>query len=115
MNVRNQRRWKQGCCASCGYPRSHNAEGDVYQCQECGNALNPPDHYQLTLRTVRRFVWILALGWILGVFVGEIWVRIDETSFENEVLVRPMTDQSRQRVWPGWGTLTYKHGEFSSR
>lgn len=119
MNVRNQRRWRRGCCPSCGYPRSDEQEHTAYKCQECGEALKPPANYQLSLKTVQRFVWILAIGWIVGVFIGETWVLIDEAAFKSEIQrrsgVSADVEQTRQRAWPGWGKLTYVQGEFDSR
>ena len=117
MNVRRQRRWRQGSCPSCSYPRNSDSPQDQGRCQECGDFLVKPSHYRLSLRAVKRFLVILVIGLILGVVSGETWLRTDEIAFQDEVRRQAFFDaqrkQTRQRAWPGWGKLTYIQGEFT--
>jgi hypothetical protein len=117
MNVRRQRRWRRGFCPSCSYPRNRDLQQHQGKCQECGELLVKPSHYQISLQAVKRFIMILVIGLILGVLVGETWLRIDEIAFQNEIGRQAVVDaqrkQTRQRAWPGWGKLTYVQGEFT--
>ena len=117
MNVRRQRRWRQGSCPSCSYPRNCDSLQHQGRCQECGALLVKPSHYQIGLKAVKRFFVILVIGLILGVMSGETWLRTDEIAFQDEIRRQVIMDaqrkQTRQRAWPGWGKLTYVQGEFT--
>ncbi|MAB83530.1 MAG: hypothetical protein CMJ24_08870 [Phycisphaerae bacterium] len=103
---RYSRRWRNGCCSSCGYP----AGDGTGPCNECGAPFVEPARLQLTVSMVLRSLVVIFVCWLIGVAVGEGSVRLDERNamrqFASERLVNPGVDSIKwTRAWPGHGTI----------
>lgn len=77
---RARKRFARHQCPSCGYPTSGS---DSQTCPECGAALVEPPGYQWSWRTVRRFVVLNILAWVIGISAGEAWMSYDEMEFRQ--------------------------------
>jgi hypothetical protein len=107
-----RRRWERGRCPACGYDR--HGLTDAQSCPECGSDLREPAGWEGSRRTVKRFVMINALAWLIGCAAGEAWMQIDEHAFQSEVRARMTSgntsDWSRPRRWPnGSCALLHQH------
>jgi hypothetical protein len=102
-HVRPRRRWRRGECPHCGYDRLSLPAGAT-TCPECGGALREPEPWRFTSQTVRRFVAINLLAWLIGCFGGEAWMLNDEHAFRGEIVQRAAAGNSaawsRARRWP---------------
>lgn len=78
---RPRRRWKRGQCPSCGYPFQGLPDG---LCPECGARLEAPTGYRIRARTIKLFVAMNLLAWLIGCIAGEMWVEMDERAFIKE-------------------------------
>lgn len=123
QHVQPRRRWKRGQCPGCGYDRrglQHQHDDSTFPsvCPECGSTLREPEGWQVSSSTIRRFVAINLLAWLLGCAAGEAWMRIDERDFRREVDLRlgqgDTSNYTRARRWPNANdALLYRHpGEF---
>jgi len=103
--VRARRWWASGRCPACGYPRGE-AEG---ACPECGAASDRPAPYAVTAATVRRYVAVNLLAWVLGCGAAEAWIGVDEAEFRREVAGVSAEHDSyrRPRRWPDGGTFSW--------
>jgi hypothetical protein len=114
--VRGRMRWSQGRCPTCGYEISRRT-GDV--CPECGApAVEPARGYRITGRTVRRYILLNLLAWIIGCAASETWISADESAFRVEAV------QARQQGygyyvravrWPGRGLYHWEEGVGCTR
>lgn len=104
--VRPRRRWNRGLCPVCGYRRA-GLPPAVQHCPECGGCLIPPAGWSLSSATIRRFVIISAIAWIIGCTAGELWMQTDERDFRREVALSAShpapVDYARPRRWPNSG------------
>lgn len=94
-----RRRWREGRCAVCGHSL---LEGRGGSCPECGAERAEPV-FRLGWDTVRRFVTLAALAWVLGCSVAECWTWLDESSFAREapkLVTADLGHYSRARRWP---------------
>ncbi len=104
--ARSSRRWKDGCCSSCGYPAGDRAGA----CSECGAPFVEPAGIQLTIDLVFRALVVVFVCWLIGAAVGEGSVHLDERNamrqLASERLVNPGVESIRwTRSWPGRGTI----------
>lgn len=102
--VRPRSKWRKGQCPHCGYDRL-SLPPAAHACPECGGALVEPSPMRwFNLRSVRRFVAINIMAWIIGCATGEVWMELDERAFEHEVRQRSGPHGSpaltRPRRWP---------------
>jgi hypothetical protein len=106
-HTRARRWWKRSRCPSCGY----QIEGSISEerkCPECGVLLREPEGYRISARTIRMFIALNVLAWIIGCAAGEVWLLRDELAFRRECArgVLPITEIAsgsmvlRPRVWP---------------
>lgn len=114
-HVRARRWFRAGRCPACGYQLA----GEVAVCSECGAAYQRPQPYAISARTIRIFVMINLLAWIIGSVAGEAWTIDDERAFVREVNERIEEGYDRQYVrarrWPVESTsMMYKPGEAIS-
>ena len=65
------RRWAAGRCSECGYPVEASASD---ACPECGSAVREPAPYRFGWGTVRRFVILALVAWLVGCLAGETWL-----------------------------------------
>jgi hypothetical protein len=97
-----RRRWERGRCPACGYDR--HGLNDSPSCPECGGAFEEPGRWEGGPETVRRFLMLNVLAWVIGCGVGEAWMQIDEHAFRSEVRARAAGGNtahwSRARRWP---------------
>lgn len=125
LHILPRRRWKQGRCRRCGYDLRGIAQAPdaPIVCPECGLEASEPeaaDMWQVGARTIRRFMLINALAWVIGCAAGETWMQIDEHRFRDEaqhiIATSPRASYSRARHWPNSSaTLLYQHpAHFSS-
>ena len=68
---RRHHRWAHGRCPACDY--QVQAGGGV-GCPECGTPMSEPPPYLFTWATVRRFVVLAFVAWVIGCAVAETWV-----------------------------------------
>ena len=91
------RRWKQGLCPKCRYPRRTPSP----VCPECGTSLEEPVKFDPTWAWV---VLAVVAGWPIGSVLGEAMVSVDEWKFEKEVhricTVGGAESHYRVRAWP---------------
>lgn len=111
-HVRARRWYREGRCAACGYRLS--GQGAV--CSECGAINVPPEAYSVSWRTVRTFVIVNVLAWMLGSMTAEVLAGEDERAFVREADAHVQTgataDYARARRWPvGSSTLVYEANE----
>jgi len=111
QHVRPRRRWRKGLCPVCGYDRIGLPRGSSL-CPECGGDLREPQPWAMTAGTVRRYIALNAVAWLLGCVVGEIWMQLDEREFRREVQQRLASRDTsmyvRARHWPNH-TRTMSH------
>lgn len=102
--IRGRRWFAAGRCAGCGYV----VAGCGTTCSECGMVRAAPRPYAVNVRTIRLFVVINLLAWLLGSAAGEIWAAEDERTFVREVEARLAAgredDYARPRRWPAGST-----------
>ncbi len=68
--ARHQRRWEKGRCPACGYSVR---KGGGPACPECGAPIAEPGPYLFTWSTIRRFVRLALLAWLIGWVMAEGW------------------------------------------
>jgi hypothetical protein len=105
-HVRARRWWRQRRCPSCGY-RTEGLTGEDKKCPECGLPFRFPQGYRINAHTIRLFVALNLLAWMIGCAVGEAWLQRDERQFLKEANVvhdvqfdLTRTIDSRPRIWP---------------
>lgn len=89
-HVRGRRRYDAGRCPTCGYtPGVRNPT----RCSECGEPVRKPEQYHVGIRTIRLFILINLLAWVLGCAAGEAWCQNDEWLFDAKIhaTAMPMT------------------------
>jgi hypothetical protein len=100
-HVRARRWYEQGRCPDCGYVTTATRTN---RCPECGAALTSPRPYAVSWHTVRLFVIINLLAWVLGSAAAESWTLVDEHRFRVEATELFATGQEgpyqRARWWP---------------
>lgn len=114
-HVRPRRWWRQGRCAACGYALSGLP---THTCPECGKPIAPPGTYQVGGRTVRLFIAINVMAWMLGCMAGEAWLQLDEANFRREVqeqVALGHDDHQREAAWPNEGALMWTRQEGFSK
>lgn len=109
--IRGRRWYAAGHCATCGYQLS---DADAV-CSECGSLHEPPQPYAINTRTVRMFIAINLLAWIIGGVTAEVWASDDERAFAHEVQAHIDAGHSgeyvRPRRWPLQSSLlVYRPG-----
>jgi hypothetical protein len=82
-HVRARRWWKQGRCPSCGY-QIEGAITEDRRCPECGLPLRAPPGYRINAHTIRLFIALNLLAWVIGCAAGELWILRDEREFVRE-------------------------------
>lgn len=118
-HVRAKRRWRQGRCPSCGY-RTEGLIGDRKVCPECGMPLRMPEGYRINAHTIRLFIALNLLAWVIGCAAGEAWILKDERAFEKECAAGLYIPQwlcygnlgGRFRVWPNSDAILFYEGEL---
>ncbi len=99
-HVRARRRYFSGCCPACGYTSASNTN----RCSECGSERREPEQYRITPRTIRLFVAMNLLAWLIGIATAEMWALADERAFSREAaahVARGASEPfSRPRWWP---------------
>jgi hypothetical protein len=113
-HVRGRRWWRSGRCPSCGY-RTDGLIDAI--CPECGEAIAEPAGYRINARTVRRFVAISLMAWVVGCAAGEVWIGLDEIAFRREsrdgIPLRGSNIYFRDARWPMHGVMIGdRDGEF---
>jgi hypothetical protein len=106
-HVRARRWWKRSRCPSCGYQIEGSIDNER-TCPECGVLLREPEGYRISARTIRMFIALNVLAWIIGCAAGEVWLLRDELAFRRRCArgVLPITEIAsgsmvlRPRVWP---------------
>jgi hypothetical protein len=91
--------------------------GDDKKCPECGLPLRAPEGYRVNARTIRLFIVLNLLAWIIGCAAAEAWILRDERAFQRECAkgVHPpcVTVDSkscgRPRTWPNGNTMLFNH------
>lgn len=100
-HVRATRWFEQGRCPDCGYPTTGSRTD---RCPECGVALASPKPYAVSWHTVRLFIIINALAWLIGCASAECWALVDEHRFRAEAArhIASNNEQTyeRSRWWP---------------
>jgi hypothetical protein len=100
-HMRARRWYQQGRCPDCGYPTTATLSD---HCSECGVTLRPPQPYSVGWHTVRLFIIINLLAWLLGSAAAESWVLADEHSFQQEAIAYiergGVGVYQRDRAWP---------------
>ena len=107
LRVLRARKWRtEGRCPECGY--RCGAEQTV--CSECGTALRAPAEYRITGGTVRRYLVMNLLAWVVGCGVAETGIRADESMFRRETArfaAEGDEQYSRPRRWPARGIFAW--------
>jgi hypothetical protein len=110
VRVFRARRWrKDGRCPKCGY-RCVRAQAI---CSECGAALREPAEYRITVATIRRYLGMCLLAWVIGCLAAEMSVQADEDAFRREAVAAAAggaTEYYRSRRWPMRGGFIW-YGE----
>lgn len=114
-HVRAKRWWKQRRCPSCGY-RIEGLISNERKCPECGLPLRTPEGYRINAHTLRVFITLNLLAWIIGCAAGELWLLKDEHNFRRECAagihtpcVLPSLSCGRPRAWPNRNTMLLNH------
>jgi len=98
-HVRARRWYEQGRCPECGYPTTATRTD---RCPECGNMQEPPSPYAVSWHTVRLFILINALAWMIGCAAAESWALVDEHQFRTEAIEHVTTSKQRTYDRPRW-------------
>jgi hypothetical protein len=115
-HIRARRWWRAGRCPGCGYERRGLPENA--SCPECGSPSAEPRSYRVSARTIRLFIIVNALAWMVGMGAGEAWLRTDEAAFRREVeaaRLRGSPWYARPPRWPHHGLLYWREREGFTR
>lgn len=107
---RPRARVRKGRCPQCGYPRPTN-DLDV-SCPECGSSGQMPPTWELSGRTVVRFLVLLLMAITLGSAFAEWRLLTDELRFKQQASLRnypqPGDSYTQSRAWPStYAKMTY--------
>lgn len=88
-----QRR-KRGLCPACAYPMPR----DAALCSECGSDGRVRAIIEPSWSSLKRFMQLALIGYLLGIVVGETLIQIDEWRFRREAAIEEAALQRTPRV-----------------
>ncbi len=109
-HIRGRRRFLAGRCPGCNYDLHDRGLGDEKKCPECGEPFRAPEPYRFGPKIFRAFIIINLLAWVIGCGGGLTLIHLDEAAFRNDtvsVAKSGETSHSRERRWPGVGSLSW--------
>ena len=91
-------------CWSCGYERSQDQN---IPCSECGASMFPGRRRIMSMGAIVLAIVMAIICTSTGAAIGELQVRSDEASLRE--IVTPGYRGSRDRAWPGIGSMTCEY------